>query len=516
MSLEAAFLPDIVADPEDDAPRLVDADWLSENGDEARAEYVRLACERGKLSGHAPRALALDDRLRDLLRANEDGWRAGWPAYAREHVEFRRGLPSRVRLPARLFLKHGRPLRKRFPITSVYLEDVAGLLGAVLGAGLLDGLGELEINAQSVGPEEVAGLAGRAGLASLRRLNLRDSPVSADGVRTLLTSPHLAGLTALDICCSDGSRLEKVFRSGPLPKLRELVAICCKITPGGAAALANSSLADSLESLDLGHSAIGCAGTVALVSSPRLRHLRSLNLECCELEDSAVAELASSPRMAALTHLSLAHNGLTVKAARALADSPRLAALRSLDLSSTRVVDEGLGLLASSPRLAALESLRIWMTGVTDAGLAALAASPMLPRLRELNLSWSALTTAGLEALARSPRAAGLITLHLAECNIDDDGARALADSPHLGRLRTLSLYGNHIGRAGVEALARSASLAGLRYLNLQYMPLDDAAALALAGATWREGIERVEVGCYQFSPEVRARLAEAFGGRIE
>lgn len=45
----AALLAAVVARPEDDAPRLIMADWLEENGDEARAEFIRVQCELAKL-----------------------------------------------------------------------------------------------------------------------------------------------------------------------------------------------------------------------------------------------------------------------------------------------------------------------------------------------------------------------------------------------------------------------------------------------------------------------------------
>src|SRR4051794_27217534 len=36
-----AFLGDIIEHPDDDAPRLVYADWLDENGNPERAEFIR-------------------------------------------------------------------------------------------------------------------------------------------------------------------------------------------------------------------------------------------------------------------------------------------------------------------------------------------------------------------------------------------------------------------------------------------------------------------------------------------
>src|SRR5262249_25585093 len=37
----ASFLAEIIANPEDDAPRLVFADWLDENGEADRADFIR-------------------------------------------------------------------------------------------------------------------------------------------------------------------------------------------------------------------------------------------------------------------------------------------------------------------------------------------------------------------------------------------------------------------------------------------------------------------------------------------
>ena len=42
--MEAGFLADIAAHPEDDAPRLIFADWLEDHGQPERAELIRLQC----------------------------------------------------------------------------------------------------------------------------------------------------------------------------------------------------------------------------------------------------------------------------------------------------------------------------------------------------------------------------------------------------------------------------------------------------------------------------------------
>src|SRR3954471_9486928 len=44
MRLQDGFLADIIEHPDDDAPRLIYADWLEENGDQARAQFIRAPC----------------------------------------------------------------------------------------------------------------------------------------------------------------------------------------------------------------------------------------------------------------------------------------------------------------------------------------------------------------------------------------------------------------------------------------------------------------------------------------
>jgi uncharacterized protein (TIGR02996 family) len=44
----------IIADPDDDLPRLVFADWLEENGQEARARWIRASCRHARLHHSDP------------------------------------------------------------------------------------------------------------------------------------------------------------------------------------------------------------------------------------------------------------------------------------------------------------------------------------------------------------------------------------------------------------------------------------------------------------------------------
>src|SRR5262245_62168156 len=59
----------VIENPADDAPRLVLADWLDEQGDPDRAEFIRLAV-----------ANVNPDRVGELLARHGDAWRADVPS----------------------------------------------------------------------------------------------------------------------------------------------------------------------------------------------------------------------------------------------------------------------------------------------------------------------------------------------------------------------------------------------------------------------------------------------------
>ena len=80
MSDHAALLQAVHDRPGDDSVRLVYADWLEEQGDDARAEFVRLQLDRAALWDGHPDDEDLWDRDRALVAAHGATWRAELPA----------------------------------------------------------------------------------------------------------------------------------------------------------------------------------------------------------------------------------------------------------------------------------------------------------------------------------------------------------------------------------------------------------------------------------------------------
>src|SRR3954451_479919 len=115
MTPHDGFLRAIAAEPYDDTHRLVYADWLEDHGDAARAELIRVQCELEPIRDRyeLPRAKELHKREEQLLGEHQKAWLGAMPQNwddpypGAASVEFRRGLPDILELPARTFLRVG-------------------------------------------------------------------------------------------------------------------------------------------------------------------------------------------------------------------------------------------------------------------------------------------------------------------------------------------------------------------------------------------------------------------------
>jgi uncharacterized protein (TIGR02996 family) len=72
----------VCANPADDTPRLVYADWLQENGQAERAEFIRLQCEAWHLCPAYPTVTEARNAASRLLKQHGDAWHAELPVVA--------------------------------------------------------------------------------------------------------------------------------------------------------------------------------------------------------------------------------------------------------------------------------------------------------------------------------------------------------------------------------------------------------------------------------------------------
>src|SRR4051812_32708846 len=101
MNQADAFLQAILDDPDDDVPRLVYADWLDDQGEHDRAEFIRTQLELARLPEDGDRTAELRAREETLLEFNRANWAAPLEPYAYVKA-FRRGFPEAVSLRWRL------------------------------------------------------------------------------------------------------------------------------------------------------------------------------------------------------------------------------------------------------------------------------------------------------------------------------------------------------------------------------------------------------------------------------
>ena len=124
---ETHFLRAIRAEPNEDFPRLVYADWLEENGQAERAEFIRIQCAIAAGTDDDPKRLALTHRENRLWRRFGPIWRAQLPQIA---IPFM-GLPGLTvstglvgRIPVGVQIVSGR-----------YREDLCLAAGEAIEAG---------------------------------------------------------------------------------------------------------------------------------------------------------------------------------------------------------------------------------------------------------------------------------------------------------------------------------------------------------------------------------------------
>src|SRR5262245_41290558 len=115
-----ALLNAVLDAPDDDAPRLIYADWLEENGDPDRAEFIRLQVERARLPRHDPVRWRPGERERALEEAHRKEWLEALPPPLRDaSFLYERGFPGWVECEVDAFVGWDEGAWRAAPITEV-------------------------------------------------------------------------------------------------------------------------------------------------------------------------------------------------------------------------------------------------------------------------------------------------------------------------------------------------------------------------------------------------------------
>ncbi len=265
----------ILADPEDDAPRLIYADWLEENGDPDRAEFIRVQMELARLPDKDARGNSLRVREKELWAGHRDAWLMDLPEPLRQKktfvkaLKFHRGFLEELHLQAYTWALHAARLFARFPIYRVRLS----------GAVTPDHVGRLVVIPQ---------------LTRIRELSLEwcqfEQPRKT--LQILFNTPFFSGVTRLSLRASiDSQELGLLLASPLLAHLRVLDLSFAGVGRTGVEALAGSPGVARLRALSLAGTSIGDAGAKALAASPHLGALEWLDLRDVNLGGRARAAL---------------------------------------------------------------------------------------------------------------------------------------------------------------------------------------------------------------------------------
>lgn len=276
MSERAALISAVLDDLADDTPRLVFADWLEENGESERAEFVRCQIEAAALPEKGRSKSKPAKRAAALLKKHETRWReaVGLVNWGGNYV---RGFLTGVRFLSREF------------------ADRAGAVLALEPA-------ELHLRLHNSTDDD-------------------DTPVTPKWVAAFAKNPALRSVVRVELNC--GGFREHFARLMKSPHLGNLKQISCfqdRIGPKGVKAIAESPSPFVLDYLNL-NTGIGSgeadeeeAQTVAavkiLTTHPRFASLGALGLPFNSLGEKSVELLLNSKTLSPTLKLGLGEDNL--------------------------------------------------------------------------------------------------------------------------------------------------------------------------------------------------------------
>jgi uncharacterized protein (TIGR02996 family) len=242
-----ALLAEILANPDDDAPRLVYADWLEDHGETGRAEFIRLQYRFAALNldDFSPGAQALRDEYHKAGQTHHEILcrQIGVPEQKQwaVHCGFHRGFLDSLSIPVQWFIAGAEALERAAPLLrGLTVGRVNGWGERLAQVRLLERITDLEVEAW-IAPADARAIASSEHLRQLRSLEIWLGNRSGGNEETLAAFaggvarayPNLSELRIVDIPgCSTATIAEANRRAGrpiaraviPLPRLYPIAA----------------------------------------------------------------------------------------------------------------------------------------------------------------------------------------------------------------------------------------------------------------------------------------------------
>jgi uncharacterized protein (TIGR02996 family) len=200
MSPEEQLLSEVLARPDDDAPRLAYAELMDAKGD-PRGEFIRVQLElfrAEQLRQQPSNWLELVDRRDASLREHGARWAADVAPLV-DKVEFQRGFVDAVTLPVTAYLERAAAIYAVAPVRVLTFTAAAGHCRELFASPHLGRIRAIVLWNQRIGDEGAEALAASPHVGEVRYLNLRANRITQKGLEALCASPGLAKLTYVDL-----------------------------------------------------------------------------------------------------------------------------------------------------------------------------------------------------------------------------------------------------------------------------------------------------------------------------
>lgn len=332
------LLAAIWAHPADDTPRLMYADWLQEQGQHARAEFIRLQCELAHLDewDDTDRIARLREREGVLWSAHAAEWREKLKKDLR-HVDFRRGFPNPhpLRLTGDQFLRLKPRALDAAPQWSVALRSMNSTFDAVFASPLILRVGTLSFEDSPHIYDQFERFATNHLLRNVTDLRMSGQQGMPASLAAFLDGPATASLARVTFGEMDAFRFAALRGSRAAGRLRHLQVILFGKLPD--APLFDADAFPQLRSLDVSnfqfsyHRDEPATLDLFFTGHPRTQ-LRALNLLACGITNGGAKQLAEWPGLANLRWLNLDRNLFGAAGLLALARSPFAGNLKHLEL----------------------------------------------------------------------------------------------------------------------------------------------------------------------------------------
>jgi uncharacterized protein (TIGR02996 family) len=416
MTDREAFIAAIVANPQEDAPRLVFADWLEENGEAARAGFIRDQIRLARLRPSTDEYKQLFRKTAETLKANLPAWIQDACDAFGQPAEWQPRKASSSELEV---MVGGTPGRARKNLISLTFSR--GLIGTVYVRPLAT---------QDLNPFE--------------RL-LSENPITH--LKLVVTKPFHIGSVLVS----------------SLRRIRS-IALWWDFEEPDVTTLFSQPLWENLQqivfaeptSMSLASLCPTSMSIASLCKLPVAKQLRSLQIPLDSLHLHSLRQFPLDDR---LEELVLRH---------------------SVTASTFTEFASITSSLNELPFRATLKRLDLYFLNMGDSGLAAFARGEVWVRLRSLVLDRNDITDLGWRDFVRGRRTPELRMLSAAHNRIANDGATRLAQSELGSKLEYLDLRHNRISGPGALALARSLAESPLKKLLLTGNPINktDAATI--------------------------------------